>query len=124
MNSSPVGLHRVIEPPGVLPQAALRLDSDPRIRQDEVRVRLERLNLDAASYRQLHTAHGGDPDQIRAEVLRIVRDRGKMHNPVTGSGGMLIGVVDEVGPASPLGLTPGTRIATLVSLTLTPLRID
>jgi L-erythro-3,5-diaminohexanoate dehydrogenase len=47
-----------------------------------------------------------------------------MQNPVTGSGGMLIGVVDEVGPESPLGLEPGMRIATLVSLTLTPLRID
>jgi L-erythro-3,5-diaminohexanoate dehydrogenase len=124
MNSSPVGLHRVLEPPGVLPQAARRLDPDPRIREDEVRVRLERLNLDAASYRQLHTEHGGDPDRIRAEVLQIVRSRGKMQNPVTGSGGMLIGVVDEVGPGSPLGLEPGMRIATLVSLTLTPLRID
>jgi NADPH:quinone reductase-like Zn-dependent oxidoreductase len=123
MNSSPVGLHRVLEPPGVLPQAALRLDPDPRIREDEVRVRLERLNLDAASYRQLHTAHAGDPDKIRAEVLGIIESRGKMHNPVTGSGGMLIGVVDEVGPASPLGLVPGMRIATLVSLTLTPLRV-
>jgi L-erythro-3,5-diaminohexanoate dehydrogenase len=124
MNSSPVGLHRVLEPPGVLPQAARRLDPDPRIREDEVRVRLERLNLDAASFRQLRTAHEGDPDAVRAEVLQIVRTRGKMHNPVTGSGGMLIGVVDEVGPRSPLGLTPGMRIATLVSLTLTPLRID
>jgi L-erythro-3,5-diaminohexanoate dehydrogenase len=124
MNSSPVGLHRVLEPPGVLPQAARRLDADPRIREDEVRIRLERLNLDAASYRQLHTELGGDPDRIRAEVLRIVRSRGKMQNPVTGSGGMLIGVVDEVGPKSPLGLRPGMRIATLVSLTLTPLRID
>jgi L-erythro-3,5-diaminohexanoate dehydrogenase len=123
MNSSPVGLHRVLEPPGVLPQAARRLDPDPRIAEDEVRVRLERLNLDAASYRQLHTAHDGDPDAIRAEVLEIVRTRGKMHNPVTGSGGMLIGVVDEVGPRSPLGLRPGMRIATLVSLTLTPLWI-
>src|SRR3954453_3892277 len=124
MKGSPAGLHRVVEPPGVLPQAARRLDPDPRIRDDEVRVRLERLNLDAASYRQLHTAHGGDPDKIRAEVLEIVRSRGKMHNPVTGSGGMLIGVVDEVGPKSPLGLAPGMRIATLVSLPLTPLRID
>ncbi|WP_242614398.1 zinc-binding dehydrogenase [Actinomadura roseirufa] len=118
-----VGLHRVLEPAGVLPQAARRLDTDPRIRPDEVRVRVERLNLDAASYRQLHTAHGGDPDAIRAEVLRIVGERGKMHNPVTGSGGMLVGVVEESGPGSPLGLAPGDRVATLVSLTLTPLAI-
>src|SRR5690348_16629816 len=46
-----------------------------------------------------------------------------MQNPVTGSGGMLIGTVDEVGPDSPLGLKPGDRVATLVSLTLTPLRV-
>jgi L-erythro-3,5-diaminohexanoate dehydrogenase len=52
-----------------------------------------------------------------------VESRGKMHNPVTGSGGMLIGVVDEVGAESQLGLEPGQRVATLVSLTLTPLRI-
>lgn len=120
---SPIGLHRVLEPPGVLPQAAARLDPDPRIAPDEVRVRVERLNLDAASYRQLHDSHGGDPAAIRAEVLAIIEARGKMHNPVTGSGGMLVGVVDEVGPESPLGLRTGQRIATLVSLTLTPLAI-
>ena len=45
-----------------------------------------------------------------------------MQNPVTGSGGMLVGTVEEVGPESPLGLTAGDRVATLVSLTLTPLR--
>ncbi|KWX00962.1 L-erythro-3,5-diaminohexanoate dehydrogenase [Carbonactinospora thermoautotrophica] len=121
--SSPIGLHRVLEPRGVLPQAARRLDDRPEIWPDEVRVRVERLNLDAASYRQLADKHGGDGDAIRAEVLQIITARGKMHNPVTGSGGMLVGVVDEVGPESPLGLRPGDRIATLVSLTLTPLRV-
>jgi L-erythro-3,5-diaminohexanoate dehydrogenase len=121
--SSPVGLHRVLEPAGVLPQAAWRLDADPAIAADEVRVRVERLNLDAASFRQLSEKHGGDGDAVRAEVLEIVRTRGKMHNPVTGSGGMLVGTVEEAGPDSPLGLAPGDRVATLVSLTLTPLRI-
>ncbi|WP_250037704.1 L-erythro-3,5-diaminohexanoate dehydrogenase [Paractinoplanes maris] len=121
--TSSVGLERVLEPVGVLPQAAWRLDASPEIKQDEVRVRVERLNLDAASYRQLAEKHGGDGDAIRAEVLEIIGTRGKMHNPVTGSGGMLIGVVDEVGPLSPLGVKPGQRVATLVSLTLTPLRI-
>ena len=118
-----LGVHRVLEPVGVLPQAAARLDADPRIGPDEVRIAVHRLNLDAASYRQLAEEHGGDGDRVRAAVLEIVRRRGKMHNPVTGSGGMLIGVVDEVGDDSPLGLEPGQRVATLVSLTLTPLRI-
>jgi len=122
--TSPVGLHRVLEPAGVLPQAAQRLDTAPEPGADELRVRVERLNLDAASFRQLETKHGGDGDAVRAEVLEIVRSRGKMHNPVTGSGGMLVGVVEEVGPESPLGLAVGDPVATLVSLTLTPLVIE
>jgi L-erythro-3,5-diaminohexanoate dehydrogenase len=158
--SSPVGLHRVIEPAGAaLPQAAQRLDDRPELWPDEVRIRVETLNLDAASYRQLaeahprpggggdaaryeahHAAHGDvagdvggdvdgdvdggvDGDAVREAVLAIVAERGKMQNPVTGSGGMLIGTVDEVGPESPLGLRPGDHVATLVSLSLTPLRI-
>jgi L-erythro-3,5-diaminohexanoate dehydrogenase len=120
---SSLGLRRVLEPPGVLPQAAWRLDPGTPIAADEVLVQVDRLNLDAASYRQLREAHGGDPDKIRAAVLDIIATRGKMQNPVTGSGGMLTGTVAEVGPGSPLGLRPGQRIATLVSLTLTPLVI-
>jgi L-erythro-3,5-diaminohexanoate dehydrogenase len=118
-----LGVHRVLEPAGVLPQAAHRLDADPTLGPDEVRIAVERLNLDAASFRQLTEAHGGDGDAVRAAVLEIVQSRGKMQNPVTGSGGMLIGTVDAVGEESPLDLVPGNRIATLVSLTLTPLRI-
>ena len=129
VRGSPVGLHRVLEPIGVLPQAARRLDARPQLWPDETRVAVEVLNLDAASYRQLagaHTRADGsiDGDAVRAEVLEIVTARGKMQNPVTGSGGMLIGTVDDVGPDSPLGLRVGDRVATLVSLSLTPLRID
>jgi L-erythro-3,5-diaminohexanoate dehydrogenase len=120
--SSPYGLHRVIEPQGVLPQQAWRLSTEPGSWPDEVLVDVERLNLDAASYRQLREEHGS-PEAVRAAVAGIIEQRGKMHNPVTGSGGMLLGTVREVGPESPLGLKPGDRIATLVSLTLTPLRI-
>lgn len=124
----PTGLHRVLDENVVLPQAAQRLDTTQELWPDEVRVRVERLNLDAASFRQLeraHTTYGEtDGDAVRAEVLEIVASRGKMQNPVTGSGGMLVGTVEEVGPESPLGLSVGDRVATLVSLTLTPLVIE
>ncbi len=141
--SDPTGLHRVLDDPGrgrVLPQAAQRLDTRREIWPDEVRVRVETLNLDAASFRQLEGKHwigggidngvdGGvdgrpDGDAVRREVLEIVETRGKMQNPVTGSGGMLIGTVEEVGPDSPLGLVVGDHVATLVSLSLTPLVIE
>jgi L-erythro-3,5-diaminohexanoate dehydrogenase len=120
----PTGLHRVFDDGVVLPQAAQRLDTRRELWPDEVRVRVETLNLDAASFRQLETSHGGDGDAVRREVLQIVATRGKMHNPVTGSGGMLVGTVEEVGPESTLGLAVGDHVATLVSLTLTPLVIE
>ena len=126
--SDPTGLHRVLDDAVVLPQAARRLDTRREIWPDEVRVRTETLNLDAASFRQLEAKHSvdgrPDGDAVRREVLDIVATRGKMQNPVTGSGGMLIGTVEEVGPDSTLGLAAGDRIATLVSLSLTPLVIE
>ena len=127
MPASPFGLHRVLDPldpqgrPTTLPQAAERLDARPQLWPGEVRIDVETLNLDAASFRQLHEKHRGAGEAVRAEVLDIIARRGKMQNPVTGSGGMLIGTVAEVGPESPLGLAVGDRVATLVSLSLTPL---
>jgi L-erythro-3,5-diaminohexanoate dehydrogenase len=120
----PTGLHRVLDGRTVLPQAADRLDTRAGLWPDEVRVRVEKLNLDAASYRQLAGKHQGDGAAVRAEVLDIVATRGKMQNPATGSGGMLVGIVEEVGPKSSLGVRVGDRVATLVSLSLTPLVIE
>jgi L-erythro-3,5-diaminohexanoate dehydrogenase len=119
----------VLAPPGVLPQAALRLDARAELWPDETRVRLALLHLDAASYRQLAATHvradgSVDGDAVRQAVVAIVAERGKLQNPVTGSGGMLVGTVDEVGPAARLGVAAGDRVATLVSLSLTPLAIS
>ena len=99
--SDPTGLHRVLDDQLVLPQAAQRLDVRRELWPDEVRVRVERLNLDAASFRQLERKHAGDGAAIRAEVAEIVAARGKMQNPETGSGGMLVGTVEAVGEESP-----------------------
>ncbi|MBS1150425.1 MAG: hypothetical protein H6Q89_2123 [Myxococcaceae bacterium] len=119
------GLQRVVGETGVLPQRARKLDPSLPLREGEVLIDVESLNIDAASFKQLKDAHGGDPAKITEAILQIVAERGKMQNPVTGSGGMLIGRVREVSPRHPdFGrLKPNDRIATLVSLTLTPLRI-
>ena len=47
--SDPTGLHRVLDDTVVLPQAARRLDTRRELWPDEVRIRVEKLNLDAAS---------------------------------------------------------------------------
>jgi L-erythro-3,5-diaminohexanoate dehydrogenase len=122
----PYGLRRVVSPPGVLPQRADVVDPRLPLGEDEMSIAVEALNVDAASFRQLESAHGKDAASLGRAVLEIVGRRGKMHNPVTGSGGMLIGRVKELGPRHPARgtLAVGDRIATLVSLSLTPLVID
>lgn len=122
----PYGLQRVVAPKGALPQRAETLDPSLPIHEDELLLDVDALNVDAASFKQISTAARGDPERIGAEIARIVATRGKLHNPVTGSGGMLIGRVREVGPRHPAAgrLAPGDRVATLVSLTLTPLRLE
>jgi L-erythro-3,5-diaminohexanoate dehydrogenase len=121
---SPYGLHRVIGQPGVLPQAAEKLDATSPGQANELEISVEHIHIDASSLAQLRRAHGGDAAAIRGALLALVRQRGKLHNPVTNSGGMLTGAVRRAGPAFANAPAPGTRIATLVSLTLTPLHLD
>ncbi|HLK38156.1 MAG TPA: hypothetical protein VKU41_15445, partial [Polyangiaceae bacterium] len=122
------GTHRSVDPRGALPQPAWRLDNDfSRLFEGEVLVAVETLNVDAASFAQMEgAARQVDPDVgvgIAHIVLRTVGERGKQHNPATGSGGMLLGRVLQVARAdSPLHV--GDRVATLASLSLTPLRVD
>jgi len=106
-----------------MPQGALRIDASLPIYSNEVLVRVERINVDSTSFRQLSEISRKDSDLIRKRILEIVRERGKLHNPVTNSGGMLIGRIAEIGPENGRALEfgVGDRVATLVSLTLTPL---
>jgi len=119
-----LGLHRVLEPKGVFPQAALRLDNSLPIFPNELLIEVEKLNLDSASFRQISEEAQAKPAAIAARIHQITQSRGKMHNPVTDSGGMLMGTVAQVGERSPLAFKPGDKIVTLVSLTLTPLFLE
>lgn len=119
------GSHRVLEPKGILPQPALKLDNTMKVYDNEVLIDVSTLNIDSASYTQIRAACGGNAAKMKAMILSIVAERGKMQNPVTGSGGMLVGTVREIGSAYPnKKLHVGDRIATLVSLSLTPLKLN
>lgn len=122
----PYGTHRVIEPKGVLPQPAQKIDNTMEIYDNEVLIDVQTLNVDSASFTQIKEQAGGDVEKIKEIMLGIVAERGKHHNPVTGSGGMLIGTVAEIGSAleGKIDLKVGDKIATLVSLSLTPLVIE
>jgi L-erythro-3,5-diaminohexanoate dehydrogenase len=116
----------VVQPKGVLPQQAETLDPSLPIASNELLIEVESLNIDSASFHQISEVCNGEPERIEKHILDLVGRRGKQHNPVTGSGGMLIGRVAQVGPDYPIAEKPvkvGDRIATLVSLSLTPLQI-
>jgi L-erythro-3,5-diaminohexanoate dehydrogenase len=108
------------------------LDNDfARLFAGEMLLSVETLNIDAASFRQMEDACGAVSDSeiaagVARQVVETVASRGKQHNPVTGSGGMLLGRVVQIvdDPGYPRDARPGDRVATLVSLSLTPLRID
>jgi L-erythro-3,5-diaminohexanoate dehydrogenase len=119
------GTHRVLEPAGAMPQAAQRLDNDMSVVYDnEILVDVIALNVDSASFTQMEEEAGGDVEKIKAIILANVAARGKQQNPVTGSGGMLIGKVARIGSAlAGRDLAVGDKIASLVSLSLTPLKI-
>jgi L-erythro-3,5-diaminohexanoate dehydrogenase len=120
------GLGRVVGEKGVLPQRAQRLDPSLPLRPGELLIDVDSLNVDAASFKQIKEACGGEASRMAAMITEIVASRGKLQNPVTGSGGMLVGRVRQIHPAHPASpkLEPGARIATLVSLSLTPLVLE
>ena len=123
---NPFGSHRVIEPAGVLPQPAVKISNDMEIYDNEIRVNVEILNVDSASFTQIKEQAGGDTEKIKEIILGIIEKSGKLKNPVTGSGGMFIGTVDKIGEAikDKIKIKEGDKIASLVSLSLTPLKIE
>ena len=120
------GTHRVIEPKGVLTQAAWKIDNDmTKHYSNEIICDVISLNIDSASFTQIEEACGGDEQKIGEMIMGIVAERGKQQNPVTGSGGMFIGKVAYVGEdLKDRDLKVGDKIASLVSLSLTPLKIE
>ncbi len=125
------GSHRSVSPKGALPQGAEQLDNDfSRLFRGEMLISVETLNVDAASFRQMEEdarAHGEAIEAgVSKRVLATIASRGKQHNPVTGSGGMLLGRVAQLAPgrSDQDRIAVGDRVASLVSLSLTPLRVD
>lgn len=121
------GTHRVIEPKGVLPQPANKVDNNmDELYDNEILIDVQTLNIDSASFTDISNRANHDTEKIKEIMFDIVAKQGKHRNPWTGSGGMLLGTVEKIGDAlkGKIDLKEGDRIATLVSLSLTPLRID
>jgi L-erythro-3,5-diaminohexanoate dehydrogenase len=121
-----LGMHRVIEPVGSLPQAAWKLDNTPVVQPSETLVDVQALHIDSASFTQIASICDRDTDKMGRHIMDIVIQRGKMHNPVTGSGGVLIGTVREIDDsyAKTHNLAIGDAVVSLTSLSWLPLSIE
>ena len=116
----------MIEPKGMVPAAAWRIDNRAELQSREFRVRLERIHLEWDSFQQICNSCGFDEEKIRFKIADMIEKRGKLHNPFTGSGGILIGTVEELGSSLTLDkeLKRGERICCVTSLTCIPISIS
>ena len=120
------GTSRVLEPKHVLPTSAWKLDNNRNIYPDEVRISLKRVHLEGTSFKQISTEANGNEDKIRQRIIDIVIRRGKLHNPVTDTGGLALGVIEQIGAAfdNPMGFQVGDEVLCNASLASIPMYIE
>ena len=120
------GCHRALEPANSFPQPAWKLDNTMTVYDTEMLVDVKIINVNATSFSQIYTAANGNLSDVKKRILEIVQARGKLQNPITGTGGILYGHVEKIGKgySNPFNLSPGDAVITLASLSLTPLQIN
>jgi L-erythro-3,5-diaminohexanoate dehydrogenase len=92
-----LGVGRSLEPAGALPHIASRLDATSGPTAWEIALDVELLAVDATSFAALRERAGADPERMGELIKSIVAERGKLQNPWTGSGGVVMGRVAQVG---------------------------
>lgn len=120
------GIQRVVEPKDVLPTSAWRLDNSRRLRPNEMRLLVTKIHIEGTNFRQICVETNNDTEKIKDRIMDIVNKRGKLHNPVTDTGGVLFGTVDEIGPefSNPRGFRPGDQVICNVSMANIPLYLS
>ena len=120
------GIKRVLEPQHVLPTSAWRLDNSRNIYPDELRVSIKRIHLEGTGFKQICTEVNDNEKKIKQQIIDIVIRRGKLHNPVTDTGGLVMGVIEEIGSEyhNPQGLKVGDKIICNVSVASVPMYIE
>ena len=120
------GTNRVLEPQHVLPTSAWRLDNSRALSEAEIRVDIKRIHIEGTSFKQICMEANGSEQRIRQKIMDIVIRRGKLHNPVTDTGGLFYGMVSEIGPRydNYKEFRPGEEVVCNASLASVPIYID
>lgn len=122
---SQYGIHRVIEPKGVLPQPAWKIDNIMELHDDEALIAVKTISINSSSFRQICTQCENDIEKIKETILKIVDLRGKLHNPITDTGGVLLGEVKKIGSKykNLYNIEEGKDVILLTSLSFVPIKI-
>lgn len=120
------GIDRVIEPANVLPTSAWRLDNSRTLRKSEIRIAVDRIQIETTSFKQMSIESNNNADRIKERIADIVIKRGKLHNPVTDTGGVLFGRVMEIGQdyQNKANLQIGDEVIVNTSLASIPLYLS
>lgn len=120
------GLARVVTPRQVFPASAWELDNSRQLKNGEIRIGLRRVHVETTSFKQICQEAAYDEERIREKIKDIVIRRGKLHNPVTDTGGLLCGVVEEIDDnfKNDKGLKVGDEVVCNTSMSGIPLYID
>lgn len=120
------GLNRVLEPKHVLSTSAWKVDNNRGIYPNEIRISLRKLHIENTSFKQICIEADNHPQKIKDMIMDIVIRRGKLHNPVTDTGGVVYGVVEEIGNeyVNKKGLKVGDEVICNASAAAIPLYIS
>lgn len=120
------GANRVIEPSDVLTTSAWKVDNNREINPNEIRVSIKKLHIESTSFKQICIESNNNTDKIKDRIIDIIIKRGKMHNPVTDTGGVLYGVVEKIGEEynNVKKLKVGDEIVCNASLAAIPLYVS
>ena len=120
------GTDRVLEPKSVLPTSAWRVDNSREISPNEIRVAIRRIHLEPTSFKQICLEAGNNEEKIRQKIMDITIRRGKLHNPITDTGGLFYGIVEKIGSeyTNAKGLKVGDEVICNASLTGIPMYLS
>lgn len=124
--NQPYGMNRVLEPKFVLPTSAWKLDNARQLEEHEIRVDIDIIHVEGTSFKEMCLEANNNDQRIKQKIMDIVIRRGKLHNPVTDTGGLFCGKVAEIGHEyeNPKGLKVGDEVVCNASLCSVPIYID
>jgi TyrR family helix-turn-helix protein len=96
------------------------------LRAGEMLVSVKIININLVSFNEIGDETEFIDELFRQRILDIIDQRGKLHNPITGTGGMLFGHVEKMDAQylNKQKLKIGDEIISMTSLTVTPIKIE